>query len=197
VTELVLTEERREELAPLLDDEQRLRAEYPKVVDYLDMAPKLPGTGNAGMDAAFDLRFVHYMTGDASVSTNPYWDIVAPSVFERGDRRVVNGGNPDGSGRLAYAQIALQAVYAYAIPAPETLDWTAEFCSGRRLIELGAGRGYWGEPTGSQGPPGRRLRHRAARHRRERFVRPRRRTEGHLVPRRYSRWTRVASRQSG
>ncbi|HJP73509.1 MAG TPA: hypothetical protein VJ914_04530 [Pseudonocardiaceae bacterium] len=143
MTGLVLTDERREELAALLDDDQRLRSEYPKVAEYLDMAPNLPGTGNAEMDAAFDLRFVHFATGDASVSRNPYWDIVGPSVFDRAGRRHVDGGTPEGSGRLAYAQVTLQAMYAYAIPAPSTLHWAAEFCSGRPVVELGAGRGYW------------------------------------------------------
>ena len=134
---VALTPERRAELLALLDDEQRLRAEYPKVGEYLAVAPTLAGTGDAQADAAFDLRFLHYATGGAS--SNPYWDIVAPSV----SGRVVNGGNPEGSARLAYAQMMLQALYAYAIPSPETLEWVAEFCAGQRLVELGAGRGYW------------------------------------------------------
>lgn len=138
-----MTAERRNELAALLDDEERLRAEYPKVSEYLDMAPNLAGTGNVRTDAAFDLRFVHYVTGGSKESSNPYWDIVAPSVFEHEGRRVVNGGNPEGSPRLAYAQMLLQGIYAYAIPSPETIDWTAEFCAGRLVVELGAGRGYW------------------------------------------------------
>jgi hypothetical protein len=56
VDDLVLTAERREELAALLDDEQRLRTEYPKVTEYLDMAPRLQGTDDYSADAAFDLR---------------------------------------------------------------------------------------------------------------------------------------------
>lgn len=139
----MLTAERRDELAALLDDEERLRAEYPKVSEYLDMAPKLVGTGDVRADAAFDLRFVHYVTGGKTESPNPYWDIVAPSVFEHEGRRVVNGGNPEGSARLAYAQMLLQATYAYAIPSPETLEWMSAFCGGRLVVELGAGRGYW------------------------------------------------------
>lgn len=138
-----LTPERRAELAALLDDEQRLRVKYPKVSEYLDMAPTLAGTGDARADAAFDLRFVHYVTGGEAESPNPYWDIVGPSVSEYQGRRVVNGGNPDGSARLAYAQMQLQAIYAYAIPSPETLKWISGFCGGRRVVELGAGRGYW------------------------------------------------------
>lgn len=138
-----MTAERRNELAALLDDEQRLRAEYPKVSEYLDMAPRLAGTGDVRMDAAFDLRFVNYMTGGGAESSNPYWDIVAPFAFEHEGRRVVNGGRPDGSARLAYAEMLLQAVYAYAIPSPETVEWIAGFCAGRRVVELGAGRGYW------------------------------------------------------
>jgi hypothetical protein len=138
-----LTPERRAELLALLDDEQRLRAEYPKVSEYLEMAPNLAGTSDTQADAAFDLRFVHYATGDSKVSPNPYWDIVAPSVFEHEGRRVVNGGNPEGSARLAYAQMILQGIYAYAIPSPETIEWMSTFCGDRRVVELGAGRGYW------------------------------------------------------
>lgn len=143
MTELVLTVERRGELAALLDDEERLRVEYPKVHEYLGVAPTLAGTGDVRADAAFDLRFVHYVTGGDTESANPYWDIVAPAVFEHDGRRVVNGGNPEGSARLGFAQMLLQATYAYAIPSPETLEWVSAFCDGRPVIELGAGRGYW------------------------------------------------------
>jgi hypothetical protein len=143
VADLVLTVERRNELAALLDDDQRLRVEYPKVAEYLEMAPQLQGTGDHKADAAFDLRFVHYVTGGARASSNPYWDIVAPSVFQHQERRVVNGGQFEGSARLAYAQMLLQAIYAYAIPSPETLEWMSSFCAGRSVVELGAGRGYW------------------------------------------------------
>lgn len=138
-----MTPERRAELAALLDDEQRLSTEYPKVKEYLDMAPQLAGTGNAQADAAFDLRFVHYVTGGRAESDNPYWDIVAPSISDNKGRRVVNGGNPEGSARLAYAQMLLQAIYAYAIPSPETMAWMSAFCAGERIVDLGAGRGYW------------------------------------------------------
>jgi len=143
VSGLELTTERRDELAALLDDDHRLRVEYPKVADYLDAAPRLQGTGDQRVDAAFDLRFVHYMTADSSASANPYWDIVQPFVFEHEGRRVVNGGRVGGSSRLGYAAMILQAAYAYALPSPETLEWIAEATAGRPLIELGAGRGYW------------------------------------------------------
>ncbi|RBO80085.1 methyltransferase domain-containing protein [Nocardia puris] len=134
-----LTVERRAELVALLGDEVGLRARFPKAADYLGVA--LPGTGDEGADAAFDLRFVHFMTG--GVSANPYWDIVASSVSEREGRRVVDGGRAAGSARLGYAQTILQASYAYAVPSPETVAWAAEFCAGRSVLELGAGRGYW------------------------------------------------------
>ncbi|WP_225729478.1 MULTISPECIES: hypothetical protein [unclassified Nocardia] len=143
MTDLVLTAERRDELAALLGDAQRLRTEYPKVADYLDTAPMLSGTGDEQADAAFDLRMVHYMTGGRSETGNPYWDIVGPSVSEHDGHRVVNGGRAQGSSRLGYAQTILQAVYAYAVPAPETVRWIADFCQGRPVVELGAGRGYW------------------------------------------------------
>lgn len=143
MTRQALTPERRDELAALLDDEERLRRKYPKVSEYLDMAPKLAGTSNVKADAAFDLRFVHYVTGGNKESPNPYWDIVGPAVSERDGQRIVDGGQADGSPRLAYAQMALQAVYAYAIPSPETVEWISGFCGGRRVLELGAGRGYW------------------------------------------------------
>ncbi|QBS46223.1 hypothetical protein DMB37_27070 [Nocardia sp. CS682] len=143
MTGLVLTAERRTELAALLEDEQRLRAEYPKVADYLDTAPRLSGTGDVGADSAFDLRLVHYLTGGESPTGNPYWDIVGPSVAEDNGCRRVNGGRTNGSARLGYAQTILQETYAYAVPSPETLQWIERFAQGRRLLELGAGRGYW------------------------------------------------------
>lgn len=143
VTELALTDARRDELAALLGDEERLRLKHPAVADYLDMAPRLPGTGNQAADAAFDLRFVHYMTEGSDGGPNPYWDVVAPSVSVRDGRRVVDGGHVSGSARLAYVQTILQAAYAYAIPSPESVEWAARFCDGRSLVELGAGRGYW------------------------------------------------------
>lgn len=143
VNELALTAERRDELATLLADEQRFRAEFPRVADYLDMAPRLRGTGDERADAAFDLRFVHYMTADTDVSANPYWDIVSPFVFDHEGRRVVNGGQATGSSRLGYAAMVLQSAYAYAIPSPETLEWVVASSGGRPLLELGSGRGYW------------------------------------------------------
>ncbi|GIJ47240.1 hypothetical protein Val02_41260 [Virgisporangium aliadipatigenens] len=140
---LTLTPERRAELAELLGNEQRLEVEFPKVAEYLDTAATLPGTGDDEADRAFDFRMLHYMTGDRSVSKNPYWDIVAPVTSMDGNRRIVTGGRPQGSARLAYAQTLLQATYAYAIPSPETVSWIINFCSGQPIVEMGAGRGYW------------------------------------------------------
>ncbi|MBF6238246.1 hypothetical protein IU474_14395 [Nocardia otitidiscaviarum] len=143
MTDLALSSERRGELAALLGDLPRLRSEFPTVADYLETAPMLPGTGDMQADAAFDLRFVHYMTGGQAEATNPYWEIVAPSVSERDGRRVVDGGRLVGSARLGYAQTILQAAYAYAIPSPATVTWISDFCGGRPVVEIGAGRGYW------------------------------------------------------
>ncbi|MGV9635935.1 hypothetical protein ACWDO0_17315 [Nocardia rhamnosiphila] len=153
MTGLVLTPERRNELAELLDDGARLQAEYPKVAEYLDTAPMLSGTDDPQADAAFDLRFVHYMTGGESESGNPYWDIVAPAVAVDGDRRVVNGGSPSGSVRLGFVQTILQAAYAYAVPSPETLAWAKSFAGDRKVVELGAGRGYWARLLAEGGLP--------------------------------------------
>jgi hypothetical protein len=138
-----LTAERRDQLSTFLRDEQALSATYPKVADYLRAASGLPGSGDSQADSAFDLRLLHYMTSDRKVSTNPYWDIVAPSVFEHEGRRVVNNGSAEGSAQLAYAATILQAAYAYAIPSPNTIEWATRFCDGRPLVEVGAGRGYW------------------------------------------------------
>lgn len=143
VAALSMTRERWAQLTELLNDEQRLQAEYPKVAEYLDTVSGLSGTGDNDADTAFSMRLVHFMTGNLSDSENPYWDIVAESVFEHDGRRVVNGGNPKGSSRLAFAQMMLQSVYAYAIPSPETIEWVAQFCDGHRIVEVGAGRGYW------------------------------------------------------
>lgn len=143
MAKLTITTSRWDELTALLKDEQRLRSEYPKVAEYLDMATRLAGTGDEQADAQFDLRFVHYMTGGSAVSSNPYWDIVEPFVAENDGRCVVNGGRVEGSARLAFAQMLLQATYAYAIPAPQTIEWITGFCAGLPIVELGAGRGYW------------------------------------------------------
>ncbi|MFI6818714.1 hypothetical protein ACIBG7_40390 [Nonomuraea sp. NPDC050328] len=140
---LTMTSQRWNELTALLEDERRLKAEFPVVADYLDMAAGLPGTGDDQTDAAFDLRFVHFMTGGRDASENPYWEIVEPFVSEHEGRRVVNGGLATGSARLAYAQMILQATYAYAIPSPETIAWISALCAGLPIVELGAGRGYW------------------------------------------------------
>jgi hypothetical protein len=143
VAELVLTQERRAQLRTYLSDGQLLETEYPEVARYLDAAAGLAGTGDSEADANFDVRLLHFMTGGRAQSQNPYWEIVAPSVSERGGRRVVDGGSPDGSARLAFAQMVLQATYAYAIPSPETIEWLSNVCDGRPIVELGAGRGYW------------------------------------------------------
>ncbi|MFI5716258.1 hypothetical protein [Nocardia sp. NPDC051750] len=153
MTEFVLTQERRAELGSLLDDESKFQADYPKVADYLTMAPGLSGTGDEGVDRAFDVRLLHFMTGGESA--NPYWDIVGPLVNvgppERGGRREVNGGQSNGSARLAYAQMLLQEAYAYAIPSPATVSWIATACDGTGVIELGAGRGYWAQLLSDSG----------------------------------------------
>jgi hypothetical protein len=152
MAKLTMTPSRWEEITALLQDEQRLRSEYPKVAEYLDMAAQLAGTGDEQDDAQFDLRFVHYMTGGRAVSSNPYWDIVAPLVAEHNGRHTVNGGRTEeGSPRLAFAQMLLQAAYAYAIPSPQTLEWVATFCAGLPIVELGAGRGYWAAQLAQSG----------------------------------------------
>lgn len=138
-----MTAQRWDELTALLKDEQRLQAEYPKVAEYLDMAEGLSGTGDDQVDAAFGLRFVHYMTGGCTVSSNPYWDIVEPLVFEHEGCQVVNGGQAKGSARLALAQTILQATYSYAIPSPKTIEWMSSLSADLPIVELGAGRGYW------------------------------------------------------
>jgi len=141
--ELALTPGRREQLHAWLSDTQLLRAEYPNVADYLSRTESMPGTGDNQSDLAFDVRLLHYLTIERAATENPYWATVAPSVFDHDGRRVVNGGNPQGSARLGYAEMFLQAAYSYAIPSPETIEWVADFCDGRPVLELGAGRGYW------------------------------------------------------
>ncbi|TDC45047.1 hypothetical protein E1281_31645 [Actinomadura sp. KC345] len=143
MAKLTMTPGRWDELTALLRDEERLQTEYPKVAEYLDMSARLAGTGDSQVDAEFDLRFVHYMTGGSAVSSNPYWDIVEPFVSEHERSRMVNGGSLEGSARLAFAQMLLQASYAYAIPSPQTLEWITGFCGSLPIVELGAGRGYW------------------------------------------------------
>lgn len=134
----MLTPERRDELADLLEDDKYFRTTYPAVADYLDTAPMLTGTADAAADQAFDLRMLHFMTGGAS--DNPLWDIVGPLTRADAEtgRRVIHG-----SSRLAYAQTVLQEAFAYAVPSPETVSWVADQVQNRGLVEIGAGRGYW------------------------------------------------------
>lgn len=158
VKELGLTADRRDQLVAWLNDEQLLRNDYPVVADYLGAAARLPqGPNSQGPNSqeamAFDVRLLHYMTGDRSLSANPYWDIVAPSVTEREGRRFVTGSQPEGSTQLAFAQTTLQPAYAYAIPSPETIDWVSKFCQGRQVVEIGAGRGYWAAQLSRAGIP--------------------------------------------
>jgi hypothetical protein len=134
-----MTEARRRELLDLLDDQERFQAEFPAVAEYLEVSPGLAGTGDDVADAAFELRFLDLMTAGAPVQ-DPYWEIVAPLVRIRDDRRVIA---PAGGSRLAYAQTVLQQTYAYGVPSPETVKWIRGVAEGRRLIEPGAGRGYW------------------------------------------------------
>lgn len=113
-----------DELTALLKDEQRLHAESPKVAEYLDTAARLAGTGDEQVDAQFDLRFVHYMTGGLAVSSNPYWDIVEPFVMECNGRRVVNGGSDLGQCAACLCADAL-AVCLYLCntrPANHSMD---------------------------------------------------------------------------
>ncbi|MGK8554344.1 hypothetical protein [Nocardia gipuzkoensis] len=155
MADLALSPQRRTALTNLVQDESSFATTYPRVADYWSTVGRLPGTGDDIADATFDLHLLHYMTGGAS--TNPYWDIVAAAVSpgppERAARREVNGGNPRGSARLAYAQILLQAAYAYAIPCPATLRWVADVTEGRPIVEVGSGRGYWAHQLTRIGVP--------------------------------------------
>lgn len=151
MADLALTPTRRAELIALLEDQERLKAQHPKLSDYLETAPFLQGTGDDEADTAFDLRMIHYLTGGSSVSSNPYWDIVSGAVTQRVDGRVIDGGTPQGSARLAFAQTVLQESYAYAVPSPETIAWVAAFCGQQPLVEIGAGRGYWAAQISRQG----------------------------------------------
>jgi hypothetical protein len=148
--DLELTADRRRELVALLDDSEQMKAAYPKVAEYLDLAPHLAGTGNPQTDAEFELKFLHYMIDDGS-SANPYWEIVAPLATVRGDRRVLDGGNPEGAQRIGFAQTILHEIFAYAVPSPETIGWMVEQCAQRRVLEVGAGRGYWAAQLSTAG----------------------------------------------
>lgn len=142
-----LTEERRRELLELLDDHPRLQTEYPPVAKYLEVSPTLAGTGDNAADASFELRLVHFATAEDSVQ-DPYWEIVKPLVHTQNDHRVLA---PAGGDRLGYAQTVLQQMYAYAVPSPETVEWIRDVVNHSRLIEAGAGRGYWAARLSSVG----------------------------------------------
>ncbi|HTJ67413.1 MAG TPA: hypothetical protein VL551_07790 [Actinospica sp.] len=143
VTDLGLSQDRRDQLIAWLEDETLLRGEFPSVADYFAAAARMPDAFGDPEALAFDVRLLHYATAGLNASANPYWEIVAPSVSERGGRRLVNGGKTAGSAQLALAQMSLQSAYAYAIPSPETIEWVSGVCGGRSMVEIGAGRGYW------------------------------------------------------
>ncbi|MEV0769937.1 hypothetical protein [Nocardia salmonicida] len=143
MTSFMLSPNRRDELAALLGDEERLQVEYPKVAEYLDTAATLP-TADQEQARLLDLRMLHFMTG--GTSSNPYWEIVEPLVGGGAGERVIAG-----SARLAYAQTVLQEQYAYGIPSPSTVDWIAAAVDGRGLCEIGAGRGYWAAMLSAHG----------------------------------------------
>lgn len=130
-------------LDELLSDPVTFSSRYPKAAEYLSIAPGLPGTADAEADHAFDMRLLRALTDARQGGLDAYWRIVAPSVTRRAGRRVVDGGDVNGSARLGYAQMILQDVYAYAIPSPETIQWMAKVANGLPIVELGAGRGYW------------------------------------------------------
>ena len=137
-----IPEDQREELIDLLQDTARLQQEHPKLAEYLAISPELPGTGDHDRDAQFELGMAYFMTTPAA-SDNPYWSIVSSMTSTLKGRRIVDGCSPEGTPRLAFAATVLQDVYAYAIPAPETLKWVTAFAGGQSLTDVGAGRGYW------------------------------------------------------
>ena len=138
-----LTDEQRDELLALLEDDDRMTSEYPKVAEYFESAPRLAGTGNTREDAAFDLRLLYYMTSQINQEINAYWEIVSPLVNNRSGKPVIDGGAPNGSPRLSFAQMILQEVFAYAVPSPKTIQWIRANTGNKTILELGAGRGYW------------------------------------------------------
>jgi len=138
---LRLTDSQRTALLTLLEDEERLRAEFPAVANYLEAAPLLRGTESIERDAAFDLAFAHALTSHEGL--NPYWSLVEPFISTVDGMPVVDGGSASGSPRLAFAATILQDVFAHAIPAPATIEWITSISQGQSLVDIGAGRGYW------------------------------------------------------
>lgn len=151
MADMELSEQRREQLLSLLDNESRLKAEYPKLAEYMEVAPSLPGSGDDQRDGEFELRMIEVLTRSPASTQNPYWEIVGPAVSAAGGRRVIDGGSPEGSARLAFAQTVLQDAYAFAVLAPETIQWIFDACGDRAIAELGAGRGYWASQLGHSG----------------------------------------------
>ncbi|MBF6335205.1 hypothetical protein IU450_04830 [Nocardia abscessus] len=141
MTGLALTPERRTELAELLGDESRLKAEYPRVAEYLDTAPMLSGTSNAETDAAFDLRFVYYMTGVSrprGIRAGTSWGLPSEQMGNGGSSMAE--ARPAASGWASFKR-SCRAPYAYAIPSPETLDWVKHAANRGRFSSWA--RGYW------------------------------------------------------
>ena len=137
----------------MLADAAIFERTHPALADYLRTIAALPHAEDDDQrhaEDAFEVRVLHFLTGASS--DNPYWEIVAPAVSpsER-HLREVNGGSPNPSSRLRYAQGLLQDTYAYAIPSPETVRWVADVAEGRPVVEIGAGRGYWANQLARRG----------------------------------------------
>ncbi|HEY9370993.1 hypothetical protein [Streptomyces sp.] len=73
---------------------------------------------------------------------NPYWELIRriPSLRDVTWRGVTPYGHTIG---LDVGRTMLVGTYAWSIPSPGDIAWVAGLLDGRKLVEVGAGSGYW------------------------------------------------------
>lgn len=86
---------------------------------------------------------------------NPYWDVVAKNPGDDIRKRFRGAWEPDpylpGPDGIGHSRSELVQRYSWAIPSPATLDWLVTYLDGRRVVEIGAGTGYWAWLLGQHG----------------------------------------------
>jgi len=82
---------------------------------------------------------------------NPYWSIARqlPHTVDRGIPDVLGwSGQLDG---LPVSREMLTHTYSFAIPSPGDIEFLVTMLDGRKVIEVGAGTGYWAWQLSQQG----------------------------------------------
>lgn len=75
---------------------------------------------------------------------NPAWDLIKDIPGDDLDLKYDRVWRPNSyQDQDGPTRNDITAKYAWAIPAPESIDWIVERLDGRAVVEIGAGTGYW------------------------------------------------------